>query len=97
MTINRILSVLLSFCLIITFCANISISSIDIIETDDTIISNELVSISNVNDAHYIDDEVIIMLADNEQTETLRFYSIYSDDYASINDNAYQSQSVRNF
>ncbi len=91
-TITRILSVIFTFCLVIKVCENISLSSIDIIETNDTIISDELVSIPNVNDAHYIDDEVIIMLADNEQTETMEFYSIYSDDYASINEDAYEMQ-----
>ncbi|MBQ4166161.1 MAG: S-layer homology domain-containing protein [Oscillospiraceae bacterium] len=87
-TAARILSVVLTFCFIFTVCANISMSSIDIIEPNDTIISDELVSIPDIDDAHYTDDEVIIMLSNNEQTEAMQFYSIYSDDYARINDDA---------
>ena len=74
--IMKYASIALLLCLMIPFISN-SILSIDIDAINDTVISDELITISNINDANFIDDEVIIMLADNEQTETMGFYSVY--------------------
>lgn len=62
--------------------------------SSNKIITNELIQTNLNNNSKYSDNEVIVLLADTEQTRQLQLYSIYSEDNESINEEAYRCQTT---
>ena len=57
-----------------------------VIDSSDNAILNDLTTDEEDDyTPRYVEDEVIIMLADTPETENLQLYSVYSDDYQTLN------------
>lgn len=57
-----------------------------VIDSSDNAILNDLTTDEEDDyTLRYVEDEVIIMLADTPETENLQLYSVYSDDYQTLN------------
>lgn len=83
---KRIISVLLTLSLL-SGASLFAFAQDDlVIDSSDNAILNDLTTDEEDDyTPRYVEDEVIIMLADTPETENLQLYSVYSDDYQTLN------------
>lgn len=84
---TKILTLLLTVCLL-TLSFPFSLSADDGIIADDIVTVIDETELLDDYSSNYVEGEVIIMLADTPETENLQLYSIYSDDFLIINQEA---------
>ena len=88
---KRIISVLLTLS-VLSGSSLFAFAQDEIASVDEILSANDLLmdSLDDEDDyvPRYVEDEVIVMLADTPETENLQLYSVYSDDYQTLNQEA---------
>lgn len=95
-TIFSVISWSLMLSLLLSISTLTSFAKDKIIDLDEMIDLNEFISFNEKNDSpQYTDDKVLVILANTPKTQSMKFYSLYSDDYVSINEEANSIQAYR--
>lgn len=84
---SRLTTFVLVFSMLLSATSITSFADSKITNTSEFTDSENITSDYEGNEANYSEDKVIIQLADTQQNEDLQFYSVYSDEYTSINSN----------
>lgn len=91
---TKALTLILTVCLL-TLSFPFSLSADDGIIADDIVTVIDETELLDDYSSNYVEGEVIIMLADTPETETMAFKSLYSDDYSALNQEANASAAAQ--